>query len=72
MVSQDELAKLVSEYKGGEAIAAGEAFDPTPTNIESRTVRSQIGGIKTAFLTKENRGDTVFANMRLRSAMRRA
>ncbi|MBX3266016.1 MAG: insulinase family protein [Acidobacteria bacterium] len=66
MVSQDELAKLVNEYKGGEAIAAGEAFDPTPTNIESRTVRSQIGGIKTAFLTKENRGDTVFANMRLR------
>ncbi|HMS09075.1 MAG TPA: pitrilysin family protein, partial [Pyrinomonadaceae bacterium] len=66
MVSQDELAKLVSEYKGGEAIAAGEAFDPTPANIESRTVRSQIGGIKTAFLTKENRGDTVFATMRLR------
>ncbi len=36
LFTSDQLAKLVSEYKGGEAVAAGEAFDPTPANIESR------------------------------------
>ncbi len=66
IVSQADLAKLVTEYKGGEAVAAGEAFDPSPANIESRTTRSQIGGLKAAFLPKKNRGETVFATMRLR------
>ncbi len=63
LFTSEQLAKLVSEYKGGEAVAAGEAFDPTPANIESRTTRSLIGGIKVAFLPKKNRGETVFANM---------
>ncbi|NNE65592.1 MAG: insulinase family protein [Pyrinomonadaceae bacterium] len=63
VVSDEEVAKTASAYKGGEAVAAGEAFDPSPANIESRTTRSTIGGIKVAFLPKENRGDTVFANL---------
>ncbi len=65
LVSDDEVAKIASEYKGGEKVAAGEAFDPSPSNIEARTTRSKIGGISAAMLPKENRGDTVFVNMSL-------
>ena len=61
-----EILAMVKDYKGNATVAAGEAFDPTHANIEARTTRSQIGGIKVAFLPKENRGDTVFATMTLR------
>lgn len=63
LVTAEELAKLVNEYKGGEAIAQGEAFDPTPANVDARTTKSKIGGINVAFLPKKNRGETVFANI---------
>lgn len=66
LVKPEEFAKLVNEYKGGEAVAAGEAFDPSPANIEARTARSNVGGIKTAYLPKKNRGETVFANLTFR------
>ena len=46
--------------------AAGEAFDPSPKNIESRTVRSPAGGLKMSLLSKQTRGDTVVANLVLR------
>lgn len=65
-VSDESIAALVKDYKGGEAIAAGEAFDPSPANIEARTRRSAIGGLQVAFLPKENRGDSVIANITLR------
>ena len=65
-VTDDDLVAMFNDYKGGEATASGEAFDPTPANIENRTVRSNIGGLKVAFLTKENRGDSVFARLSLR------
>lgn len=65
-ISDAEIAALANDFKGGEAIAAGEAFDPAPANIESRTTRTTIGGLKVALLPKENRGDTVFARMTLR------
>ncbi len=65
-LSDDEIAGLVKDYKGNTALAAGEAFDPSPANIESRTKRSAIGGLKTAYLVKENRGDSVVVNMNLR------
>ncbi len=65
-VSDAELLAMVKDYKGGEAIAAGEAFDPSAANIEARTTRTEIGGLKVALLPKENRGDTVFVSMALR------
>ncbi|MCB1022976.1 MAG: insulinase family protein [Acidobacteria bacterium] len=65
-VTDSDIAAMVNGYKGKEAVAAGEAFDPTPANIEARTTRSTIGGLKVAYLPKENRGDTVFARMTLR------
>jgi zinc protease len=65
-VSDEAIAALVKDYKGGEAIAAGEAFDPSPANVETRTKRSAIGGLQVAFLPKENRGDSVMASITLR------
>ncbi len=65
-VSDSEISAMVEGYKGKESVAAGEEFDPSPANIDSRTTRSTIGGLKVAFLPKENRGDTVFARMSLR------
>lgn len=61
-----DVLALVKDYKGDAVIAAGEAFDPSPSNIESRTVRGATpGGIKTAFLTKKTRGNVVVARLTL-------
>ena len=65
-ISSEQIAALVKDYKGGAKVAAGEAFDATPKNIEARTTRTEIGGLKVAYLPKENRGDTVFARMTFR------
>ncbi len=62
-----DIAELVKDYKGEEAIAAGEAFDPAPANIEARTHRGQeANAIKYAFLSKKTRGATVVARLTLR------
>ena len=76
-INDDEILAMVKDYKGDAAIAAGEAFDPSPANIESRTKRINFGGLKVALLPKENRGDSVIAAMTLRfgdekSAMNRS
>ncbi len=65
-VSDKEIAALVKDYKGDPMVAQGEAFDPSPANIESRIKRSKIGGLDVALLSKENRGDSVVANINLR------
>jgi zinc protease len=61
-----DIAAALKDYKGDAVIAAGEAFDPSPTNIEARTTRNTAGSIKTAFLPKKTRGNTVVAAMTLR------
>jgi zinc protease len=62
-----DVAALVQDYKGDAAIAAGEAFDPSPSNIESRTERSELpSGLKVALLPKKTRGGTVVAVLTLR------
>lgn len=61
-----DLSAALKDYKGEAAVAAGEAFDPSPANIESRTVRSDAGGIKLALLPKKTRGGKVVAQMTLR------
>ncbi|HSC16547.1 MAG TPA: pitrilysin family protein [Gammaproteobacteria bacterium] len=61
-----DVAALLQGYKGDEARAEGEAFDPTPANIDSRTSRVDLpGGIKLVMLPKETRGDAVNAVIRL-------
>ena len=64
--AKPDLVSMLKDYKGGAAVAAGEAFDPSPKNIESRTARSPIGGLKVSLLPKQTRGDTVVANLTLR------
>ena len=61
-----DVAAMLKDYKGEAAIAAGEAFDPSPTNIESRTKRAEAGGVKIALLPKKTRGGTVVAQMLFR------
>lgn len=52
-------AAAVQNYKGRPPVAAGEVFDSSPQNIEKRTQRSTIGGLKVAMLPKKTRGETV-------------
>jgi zinc protease len=62
-----DLTALLKDYKGDTAIAAGEAFDPSPASIEGRTTRSTLpSGLKVALLPKKTRGATVVAAMTLR------
>jgi zinc protease len=62
-----QLASLLKDYKGDPAAAMGESFDPSPSNIESRTTRSQLAsGLKVALLPKKTRGETVVATLILR------
>jgi len=68
-----DVAAMLRDYKGDASLAVGEAFDPSPANIESRTIRassngstSTPGGLKIALLPKKTRGGTVVANMTLR------
>jgi zinc protease len=58
------VAELVKDYKGRESIAKGEAFDPTPANIEARVKRLTLpNGIKVALLPKKTRGETVVGSL---------
>jgi zinc protease len=60
-------ADLLKDYKGRTALAAGEAFDPTPENVEQRVKRGTVGaGVKYALLPKKTRGQTVNLTLNLR------
>ena len=61
-----DVAAMVEGYEGREAVAQGEAFDPTPENIETRTTRYVLdNGMEVAILPKETRGDQAFVRIRL-------
>jgi zinc protease len=60
-----DVPALVKDYKGGPARSQGEAFDPTPANIDARTQRTTVGDIKLALLPKKTRGSVVVANVQL-------
>lgn len=62
----ESIAAMVEDYEGGEAIEAGELFDPTPQNIDKRTRTLELGGIKVALLPKKNSGETVSLVVSLR------
>ncbi|MFY9611769.1 MAG: pitrilysin family protein [Blastocatellia bacterium] len=62
-----DVAALVKDYKGSAVVAEGEAFDPSPSNIESRTLKTDVPvGLKLALLPKKTRGNTVVAAMTFR------
>ena len=61
-----DLQATLSGYKGAAALAAGEAFDPSPQNIEARVQRRVLAnGVRTALLPKSTRGGKVVAQLNL-------
>jgi zinc protease len=62
-----DVAETLKNFKGTAVVAAGEAFDPSPANIESRVVRSTLaGGLKMSLLSHKTRGGTVVASVTIR------
>ncbi len=58
--------KLLADYTGGENVRMGEAFDPSPKNIESRLQRRSLSnGMQAALLPKQTRGGRVVAQLTL-------
>jgi zinc protease len=61
-----DLQGALAGYKGGESVRLGEAFDPSPGNIEKRTIKKQLSnGIRAALLPKQTRGGRVVATLTL-------
>jgi zinc protease len=61
-----DVMAMVTGYTGGEAIAQGEAFDPSPDNVDARTVTYELpNGMEVALLPKETRGDVAIVRLRL-------
>jgi zinc protease len=55
-----DVAAMVKDYTGAPPIQAGEAFDPSPANVEARTKRTAIAsGMKLALVPKKTRGASV-------------
>jgi zinc protease len=60
--AKTDLAAELKDYKGQAVMAQGEAFDPSPKNIESRTERYTLpSGMKVSLLPKKTRGGNVNA-----------
>ncbi len=64
--AKTDVAAELKDYKGEAAMAQGEAFDPSPANIESRTERFTLpSGMKVVLMPKKTRGGTVHAVINL-------
>lgn len=67
MPERPDLVQVLNGYKGEAALAQGEAFDPSPDNIDKRTENVNLtGGAKYSLLQKETRGNTVEFRVTLR------
>jgi zinc protease len=61
-----DLAVALAGYSGGKTPEAGEVFDPSPANIDSRILRRSLpNGIRVALLPKKTRGGNVVAKLTL-------
>jgi zinc protease len=64
--SAPDLEATLRNYTGKAAVEEGEAFDPSPANIEARAQRITLpSGIKLVLLPKKNRGGVVTAQLEL-------
>ncbi len=62
IAAKTDVGAAVKDYKGEAAMAQGEAFDPSPKNIEARTERFTLAsGMKVSLLNKKTRGASVHA-----------
>ncbi|MEO8938407.1 MAG: pitrilysin family protein [Burkholderiaceae bacterium] len=64
-----DVAAVMKDFKGGDAVAAGENFDVSPDNIDKRTTIATLpgaAGVRVALLPKSTRGGKVVALIALR------
>jgi zinc protease len=62
-----DVEAMLKDFKGSAVVEAGEAFDPSPSNIESRVLRSTLpGGLKMSLLSRKTRGGAVVASVTIR------
>jgi zinc protease len=62
-----DLNMLFDNYKTTLTVSDGEAFDPTPANIEKHITRAKLsGGLRLAMLPKTTRGAAVTVTLELR------
>ncbi len=64
-----DVAAVMKDFKGGDAVVAGEDFDVSPANIARRTTLASVpgaAGVRTAFLPKTTRGGKVVVSISLR------
>jgi zinc protease len=61
----NDIHAAVADYKGRPPIAAAEAFEFNYQNIEARTKRSSLGGVRVASLPKKSRDQEVHITLRL-------
>ena len=61
-----DLSAELKDYKTTLSVSAGEAFDPTPANIEKHLAREKLAdGARLVMLPKTTRGATVMAMIQL-------
>ena len=64
-----DVAAVMKDFKGGDAVVAGENFDASPENLDKRTSIATLpgkAGVKAALLPKATRGGKVVAVIALR------
>jgi zinc protease len=60
------LAEVMKDFKPKQDTNVAESFDPSQDNINKRTKRFEVDGIKVALLSKKNRGETVNVSIAMR------
>jgi len=65
--ASEDVRTMFDGYKTALSVGDGEAFDPTPQNIEKHITRATLpNGVKVAMLPKANRAGTASAVIELR------
>jgi zinc protease len=60
-----DVAAQLKQFKPQAAVAAVEAFEATPAEIDRRTQHVKVGGVQAALLPKATRGGAVHATLTL-------
>ncbi len=63
--SAPSVAQVMRDFKGRASALSSEVFDPDQDNIDARTERLNIAGLKVALLPKKTRGGAVSVNLAL-------
>ena len=63
-----DMVAMLADFKGGEVKKQGEAFDPSPANIDARTLLGNVSNIKYGLLQKKTRGESINLQLTARFA----